>query len=72
MMKNFAVVISAQNCYHEAQVTKATCPLHSSMGHPPKPWERPLVRKVATRFGKSPTGVIRSLLNNLFHENHKD
>ena len=72
MMKIFAVVISTQICYDEAQVIKATYPLHSFMGHLPEPWERPLIRKAATRFGKSPTGVIRSLLNDLFHENHKD
>ena len=72
MMKIFTVVISAQVCYHEAQVIKATCPLHSFVGHPAEPWERPLIRKAATRFGKPPVGIIRLLVNNIVHENHKD
>ena len=72
IMKFFTVVISAQICYDEAQVTKAICPLHGFVRHPPEPQERPLIRKADTRFGKSPTGVIRSLLNDPFHENHKD
>ena len=71
MMKIFTVVISAQVCYHEAQGTKAAYPLHCFVGHPPKLWERPLIRKAATRFRKSLTGVICLLLNDLFHENHK-
>jgi hypothetical protein len=71
MIEFFTVVIFAQICYHEAQVTKATCPLHSFVGHLPEPWERPLVRKAATRFGKSPAGIIRLLVNDIFHENHK-
>ena len=72
MMKIFAVVIFSQVCYDEAQVTKAVYSLHSFVGYPPEPWERPLVRKAATRFGKSPAGIIRLFANNIFHENHKD
>ena len=72
MIKILRVVISAQICYHEAQVTKATCPLHSFVGHPAEPWEGPLIRKAATRFGKSPAGIIHLFVNDIFHENHKD
>ena len=72
MIKIFAVVISAQICYYEAQVTKATYSLHNFVGHPPEPWERPLIRKADTRFRKSPAGVTCSPLNAIFHENHKD
>ena len=72
MAKILRVAIFAQICYYEAQVTKATCPFHSFVGHPAEPWERPLIRKAATRFGKSPVGIIRLLVNNIFHENHKD
>jgi len=72
MMKIFAVVISAQICYAEAQVIKATYPFHSFVGYPPETWERPLIRKADTRFRKSSTGVIFSPLNDIFHENHKD
>ena len=70
--EDFAVVISAQICYDEAQVIKATYPLHGFVGHPAEPWERPLIRKAATRFGKPPVGIIRLLVNNIVHENHKD
>ena len=72
MMKIFAVVISAQICYDEAQVIKATYPLYSFVGHPLEPWERPLIRKADTWFRKSSTGVIFSPLNDIFHEDHKD
>ena len=72
MVKIFSVVISAQICYHEAQIIRGSYRLHCFMGHLPEPWERPLIRKVATRFRKSPTGVIHFLLNDIFHENHKD
>ena len=72
MMKILRVAISAQICYHEAQVIEATYSLHSFMGHPPEPWERPLIRKAVTRLGKSPTGIIRLFVNDIFHENHND
>jgi hypothetical protein len=72
MMKILRVVISAQICYHEAQVIEAAYSLHSFVGHPPEPWERPLIRKAATLFRKSPIGVTCSPLNDIFHENHKD
>ena len=71
MIKTFTVAISAQICYHEAQVIKATYPLHSFVGYPPEPWERPLVRKTDTRFRKSLMSVTCSPLNDIFHENHK-
>ena len=72
MIKIFAVVIFAQICYDEVQVAIGHYPLHGFVGHPPEPWERPLIRKADTRFRKSPAGVTCSPLNAIFHENHKD
>ena len=72
MMKILRVAIFAQICYHEAQVIKAIYPLHSFVGHPPEPWERPLICKAVTLFRKSRTGVIYTLTHDNFHENHKD
>ena len=72
MIKIFAVVIFAQICYDEAQVAIGHYPLHGFVGHPPEPWERPLIRKAVTRLGKSPTGIIRLFVNDIFHENHND
>jgi len=72
MMKILRVAIFAQICYHEAQVARGHYPLLSFVGHPLEQWISSPVRKVGTRFRKSPAGVIRSPLNDFFHENHKD